>query len=460
MNKKMTMSRRFALRGAGGVTLGLPWLSSLASAQATPPKRLAVLWQNNGVNETGFWPKQPFGALTDEHFGGQVGIAPLKAHKSRLHLVRGMHLTPTDGHTGQMSLTGFPAKPYSSLDEMQQAWAQGPSLDQVLAPKINPNQRSPLLLRASEGYNGTIFNTLSYRGANQPATHEKNPFLAYRDLVGLGPSGDQKAAALLVQRRKSVLDLVSGRLDLLRSRKLGADDKTKLDLHFSAVRDLEKSLDVQGMMQCGLPAARAQEIEGFPSKDLNLDAKFAIICRMQLDIIALAFACDSNRLGLMMFGAEAGGPVYSFDGLSHKYAQHPISHATQGEATDSGPVENFRDLLTDIDQWHGAQMKYFMDKLAAYSEGAGTVLDNSLVVWMNSMTSGRGHSSTDTPVILGGSLGGFFKTGLYTNVKDAAGSEKPINMFLTTVMNGFGQNETHFGSKAHGRAGQLTQILA
>jgi hypothetical protein len=445
------------------VALGLPWLSSLAQAQPVAPKRLAILWQNNGTNTQAFWPTVPVGDLTDAHFEAALGIAPLKELKSKVHLVRGMDLTPTGGHLGPLSLTATPAKAYSGLAEMEKAWAQGPSLDQVLAPKVNPSGRGPLLLRTSwaggADYVGSIYATLSYRAANQPVTHEHSPWRAYRDLIGLGPTPDQQATRLLVERRRSVLDLVGGRLELLRNRRLSAADKSKLDLHFTAVRDLEKSLATQGMMKCELPGDRAKQLEQFPATKLDEDPSFPIINRMHLDVMALTFACDLNRVALLMMGDEAGGPVFHFDGLTHTYAQHPLSHGTRGEATDSGDVPDFRRFLSDIDRWHATQMKYLMQKLDGYTEGMGTLLDQTLVVWMNSMTNGQSHSSADTPIILGGSLGGYFKTGKYSNVADSNSKRKPHNMLLTTILNGFGIQETHFGSKAHGRAGALTSIV-
>ena len=52
---QMKLSRRTVLRGAG-VTMALPWLESLSAFAATPssspfPKRFAVLFMGNGVNE-------------------------------------------------------------------------------------------------------------------------------------------------------------------------------------------------------------------------------------------------------------------------------------------------------------------------------------------------------------------------------------------------------------------------
>lgn len=103
-------------------------------------------------------------------------------------------------------------------------------------------------------------------------------------------------------------------------------------------------------------------------------------------------------------------------------------------------------------------MAYFLQKLEAYKDETGSVLDNSAVVWMNTMSNGNGHVSSDMPVVMAGSLGGFFKTGSYVYVGDSATVRKPHNMLLTTLMNGMGVPETHFGPKDIGRAGQLEQL--
>ena len=52
---KTHFKRRAFLRGAGGITLGLPFLEALAPRKAaaqtaTTPKRLAIFFNHNGVN--------------------------------------------------------------------------------------------------------------------------------------------------------------------------------------------------------------------------------------------------------------------------------------------------------------------------------------------------------------------------------------------------------------------------
>jgi hypothetical protein len=342
---------------------------------------------------------------------------------------------------------------------MRVAWATGVSVDRVMAQKVNPGGRGPLNLRVARGDNA-VYGVLSYRGPLDPVTSERNPWIAYQDLVGLSGGAQNPANQLLVQRRKSVLDLVSGRVDMMRKRQLSALDRQKLDLHFQAVRDLEIGMERAGVKSCELPGPRKGELEALDAKRIGDEALFGPIGRMHLDVIALAFACDANRVATMMWGSEAGGPTYRFEGLNHTFPHHPLSHGTQGEATDSGNVTNYKQLLTEVDQWHARQVKYFLDKLSGYSEGAGTVLDNTVVVWMNSMSNGNAHTSRDMPVVLAGGLGGYLKTGAFVDVRDPSGARKPHNMLLTTFLNGMGVGETHFGPKDRGRPGQIDVLRA
>lgn len=454
-------SRRTFLRGATGVLLGLPFLEALAPrvarANTNAPRRLAILWECNGVNTQRFWPDTPYGALTDASFAPDRGIAPLRPFRDKLLIPRGMNMVGGTGHLGTISLSAHRPRAFSGLTEMAVAWAQGPTIDQVLAPQVNPNGKQPLLLRSSNSSGNSVYSTISFRAANQPAVHERNPWIAYRDLVGVtNPEGE--AANLLVQRRKSVLDLVSGRLELMRSRALSEDDRQRLDMHFTSIRELESRLEDSGLMKCELPPGRVAEIQAMDGK-MNQVANYSAIGRMHLDVMALAFACDQNRLGLMLWANESGGPVYNFDGLNHQYPHHPLSHGTQGEPLNSGDVANYRELLTEIDQWHAKQMLYLLERLDAYREEGGTVLDNTAVVWMNSMTDGNAHSSADMPVVMAGSLGGYFKQGSYVDLRSGA-SRRPHNMLLTTFMNGMGVPETHFGAKDLGSSGTFTQLLA
>ena len=86
------ISRRFFLRGLGGLSVGLPFLESLlprsARAQGmTQPQRFVAFLECNGVNMEKFFPATPYGPLTSASFTG-TALAPLstRTHPSRYHL--------------------------------------------------------------------------------------------------------------------------------------------------------------------------------------------------------------------------------------------------------------------------------------------------------------------------------------------------------------------------------------
>src|SRR5690606_9677317 len=89
------------------------------------------------------------------------------------------------------------------------AYAQGISVDQVIAQELNPANPNPLALFVGRRGSGVMAH-ISYRGANEPVTGENNPWLAYRDFMGMG--GDSApvvdATSRIVERQQSVLDVV------------------------------------------------------------------------------------------------------------------------------------------------------------------------------------------------------------------------------------------------------------
>jgi hypothetical protein len=55
-----------------------------------------------------------------------------------------------------------------------------------------------------------------------------------------------------------------------------------------------------------------------------------------------------------------------------------------------------------------------------FSEGSGTLLDNTATVWIQEMSDGDSHNLNNLPILQAGSCGGYFKTGQAINVENAA----------------------------------------
>jgi hypothetical protein len=266
-----------------------------------------------------------------------------------------------------------------------------------------------------------------------------------------------------------VIDLVSDDFGSLKQSKLSANDRAKLDMHLTIIRELETSMPIPPPMtdggtptqvtSCGLSAQRTAQIQALNGDNsVSSDANFEKIGQMHMDILSLAVACNHTVAGSLLFGRGSGGPVYKWLDSTMQYNHHPLSHRATSDAASGGIAATAEPQLLEIDRWHAQQLAYWMDRLDSYSEGAGTVLDNTAVLWINELSDGLGHDYHDLPIVIAGGLGGYLKQGQFINVK-GSGGYLPHNMLLTTLMNGVGLPTTHFGAVGgNAKPGEVTAI--
>ena len=125
------------------------------------------------------------------------------------------------------------------------------------------------------------------------------------------------------------------------------------------------------------------------------------------------------------------------------------------------PEDQWKAALFNIDQWYAKQLKYLLDRISSYTEPGGTMLDNSVVMYMNDLSDGLGHSWMDLPVMLIGSCKGYFKQGQYIKMTKNGTSndtDAPSNQLLTTIGNAMGVPMTNFGSAPTGKTGEFTTL--
>jgi len=446
--------RRWFLRGALGATVGLPFLESLAPKHAfagapASPKRFLCFFNCNGVNMSKFFPSS-FGALTPESFVGTT-LEPLAAFAPRCLIPRGIHTVPRgynlDGGPGDDHEKGMGHKlTAQSLADTEDAYALGISVDQAIAKALNPPGRQALTLRVGQKKDG-VLGHISYTGPEQPVTGENNPWLAYQDFMGLGnEAGSSAIPDAEALRRRSVLDLVNREFDDLRSADLSRADQQKIEAHFDSIRDVEVSLAAS--VGCNLGAATEADLIALETVNVERDSEFARLTRLSIDVIALSLACDYTRSATLQIGNGAGGPVYTWDGMHHKYNHHKLSHGT---TTDDGgaDVPGYEQMLFDIDLWHMKQFNYLLTRLDAYQEADGSsVLDNTVVAYANELSDGKTHDFKDLPwLVVGGA--GYFKRGEYVQLATdpMRGTEAPHSKLLTMFMNAVGIPTTNFGGE-------------
>lgn len=475
MTRRFANNRRKFLRGVGGLAIGLPFLETFASrkAWAAPPKRFAVYFQCNGVNKDRWWPTTPYGALTASSLMG-TAMEPLKDHAAKLLIPRplngfpkgyGQDGVPVDDHNLGMAAKLTCAPPHTEADN-----ARGPSIDLVVANSINPGGKGPLLLHVGETRGGRL-GAAFYTNSGQPAAREGNPWNAFKSWVGAGaPPASMPAVDYAAMRRKSVLDVVKEDMKALQgSPLLGAADKQKLEMHTTAIRALELNATPGGgsaggmpITSCTLGDARNKEIEAGGGDFVKNSA-------MMMDIAAIAMACDYNRVVGIQLSVGSGGPMYNWlpDGLNKAHRHHPLSHGATSDAVfmPTLPDAEWKLALFNVDTWHMKTLNTLITRLASYSEPGGSVLDNSLVLYMNELSAGLAHSHEDLPVLIAGSAGGVLKQGQYVNLTrlvDPNAYGKPCTPpFFITLANALGYRDasgapmTKFGAPtARGRVPQ------
>lgn len=466
--------------------VGLPFLEALApreaGAQSAVIKRFGVFFACNGVNMDRWFPVGDYGALTDASLEGTSNAA-LSPYREKLLFPRGVHMSPRgfgrDGGGGDDHAKGMAHKLTAQLAD-EDGLAQGVSVDYLIAQAVNPgtegSRRPALNLMVGRGNTRNGSGYISYSGPGRAIAALNNPWNAYADFMNLnagggsGPPDANEAALRIQQRRESVLDLVRTQFDDLKRGPLSSSDKQKLEAHFQAIREIETAMPGPGgtAVACLDEAlrTRAAEFDG-AGDDVEAESNYPKIADLQVDIMALALACDATRVATLHFDRGANGPTFRWDGMQHEYNHHKLSHGKVrddcfGDSTEDGcaDVDGYEDMLFDIDVWHAKRFARLLERLDAYTEADGkTVLDNSTLLYTNELSDGKDHSFMNLPYILAGSCGGYFKQNQYVRLgQGASGDDQvaPHNKLLNTLVNAMGIESDWFGL-AEGEGGETMQ---
>jgi hypothetical protein len=405
------ISRRSMLRAAG-VCVGLPWLESLtgwtrgADGGPAAPRRLAYLYVPNGVN-VAQW--QTTGK--DVAYELSPTLAPLAPHRSELTVIHGLnheHATPGPDGGGDHSratavyLTGVRPKKTGGSDIRN-----GISIDQVIAQRIGRHTRLPSLElstdgarltgRCDSGYSCAYQFNLSWASPTRPVPAEQNPRAAFERLFGAAGSGDASPEARR-QRQQSVLDFVLEDVRSL-SREIPAADQRRLDEYLSAVRDVERRIELAERLPLALPDYEAP---------VGIPESYQEHIRAMFDLMVLAFQSDATRM--ITFTLANDGSNRAFPEIGIPEAHHQLSH-------HRGNPDNLTKIAR-IDRYYVEQFAWFLDRLRSIPEGEGTLLDSSMVLYGGCISEGNQHLHSNLPLVLAGRGGGTLRPGRRLEVPD------------------------------------------
>ena len=405
---KKHISRRTVLRGTG-VTLALPLLeamipASTAQAQtaATPKPRFVGCFVPHGM-APGYWvpnTEGPLDAVLPFNF------KPLEPFRDRTVIMSGLHSRSAEPPPGATGADHWVAAAFLCADKPKKTAGAdvraGKTIDQMIAEKIGRDNLMPSMQLAvedpganssncGEGYSCTYTNTISWSTPTQPLPMELNPQVVFERMFGDGSTVDQRISRR--KRDQSILDSLTGSLSRLR-RDVGTDDRNRVDQYTEDVREIERRLQIA--MKA---SATAPTDIGVP---VGVPQTFDEHIKLQFDLLALAFQADITRVGTLLFARDLTGRTYP-ESESPTVGFHGGSH--HGE--DPKRIAE----LSKINQYHVKMLAHLIEKLSTTRDGAGTLLDQSLVLYGSNMGNSNQHVHYDVPHVLVGGLNGKLKGG-------------------------------------------------
>lgn len=385
INRRQWMvNRRHVLRGFGA-TIALPLLDCMKPAllaakgqvqDSAKPKRSVFIYVPNGVN-TLAWQIQEAGT----RYQLSNPMKSLESHRQQITPISGLYHPSGIGqaHTcDKIWLTG------AKISQEGGAFRNSVSADQLMAEVTGQHTRFSSLELAITG------GSLAWSRDGIPLPAERRPKTVFEKLFGTQPGGTS-AAKRVLNRRASVLDVILEDARTFR-KKIGTEDRNKLDEYLHSVRDVEVRTE-RSYSWLDIPK---------PNVDPKLKAKLSRnipnteagdYYRTMYDLMVLALRTDMTRVITCMSGSESNGLAIPEIGVAQ--TRHELSH-------HNGDPEQIR-RLTECDTFLVEQFSYFLNQLKQYKEGETTsLLDSTMVLFGSGMAYGHSHGNANLPMVLAG----------------------------------------------------------
>lgn len=450
------MTRRRLLQ-LGATTAALPYLDALrprrAHAQGARrgPKRFVLVHTPQGTVLPDFVPT---GGERD--YALSYILEPLAAHRDRFTVVTGVdNVQPRFNQVGNAHInanyTVLTGRPF--LDQNPDALTvSGPSIDQVVAGRIGAGAPFPslhLAVGGTQNQSGVISpreGAFFWYGPRDPVAAFNSPETALLRIFGDGRTSPADAWALRA-RRASVLDGVLHNFTDMR-RRLGAEDRIRLDAHADKLRALERRI-IAGTGECVRPTIEAP---------LGYDAARddPVSAPVMHHLAATALSCDLTRVITI---DHVNGHAPTFPWLRAINGGDPIVDTAIWENWHAMVHADYQPGMEHAYRWYAEMFADLLSQMASMRDADGdNLLDTSLVVWFSEYSSGR-HWNRAIPVVLAGDLGdapphgetGRWLDHLAARREDIDAHRQPpasgvtTNQLWTSVLRMFGGDDETFG---------------
>lgn len=435
--------------GAGAIVLQ-PVLQQLhAQAEGREaPRRIVFFVEGNGMNPDHIQPvglerNRSADRLTDVSLANRElpePIAPLAPFKNRLTIIQNLshRIASGRGHSPEYGSLGC----YSGA-----AGAAGQTIDSALASNLRAVVPH-LGLALTPNPDAIVNYSISAVASNKPLPLLCQPELAFQSLFGSAAGGD---AARIPFLRQQLMDHM--RHDIRRVQaQLPGPERASLDRYLEGYETmLDRHNGILGMrdrLRANMP-----NTDRFRSR-VETD-------RLEAQCELAAGALLSGLTNVVTISACGGNSYMTWRGLGMSLATNAIGHGggENGKTSD--------ELLRIIRRFHAEKIAGLARRLDAVREGNGTVLDNTLIVYMSDYGDRHHPSYNQWPVVLLGNLGGRLRTnGRYLEYpRYGTRGHKTIGTLYMAFLRAVGDRRERFGNvdlalNADSTGGPLTDILA
>lgn len=428
----MHFQRREILRGVSlgsGAVLFSPLLRKLAAADSAElPKRFVFIVKSSGIDNANLVPdglpeyQEQRDRLVDvslKDYELPEIFQPLAGMKDRVTILQGLSGNNLKGnHTsgfGTLSCRNSELTPV------------GPSVDALLGmhhstgpyPMFGFATNAVVRGQASVPADAYVYPTMSAYKKGQAVAYQASPTKAFNELFGTAvlPADKLQNESIIKRNLMDFLKDDAGRI----RKQLATEDREQFDGYI----DTFESLKVREQRK----AVLKNKIKTFmPDYDADKYTKMQHMPRMEAQLEMGAAALIAGLTNVVSYRLDTLGTMYQDLGIGGM-GLHAIGHG--GTSNGFTSVE----MRKMIDAYHLNLIHKMAAQFDAIREGDGTMLDNTLIVYL-SCAGGKHHGGgRDWPVVLVGGMAGKLKMGRYIAYPSYAQSgHRPLSMLHQSLM--------------------------
>jgi len=412
---RQPIARRHFLK-AGAVSLALPALNAmlprgLRAAEPETPKRLLLIGRNLGLHAPFLFPETAGLKYESTRY-----LRHLEQHRGKFTIFSGVSHINYHNHHSEAGL--FTGVPWDRIKEPAKEHHNSISLDQYAAERIKADTRyRNLVIGQPVQWN------FSWNEKGVPVPSERSPSKVFSQLFIDGRPDEVAAETHRLQTGRSILDQVSAEAKSF-GKKLGTEDRERLELMFSSIRETE-----QNLLRSEAWVNRPKPSIPYPAPKVD-PSNEEIIARVTLwfDITRLAFQTDSTRVILLTLGDSGRAKL---DGLT--LGHHDASH--------HGKDETKIEQLALIEETELQQFSRFLTTMQQAKEGDSSLFDRTSILNVSNLSNASAHTCENLPVILAG--GGYKHQG---HVLKDRKNNTPLSDLFVRMLQQTGIKTEQFGA--------------